>query len=365
MHGQLSAKNYVIIRIWQTTRAGRSASAAKYFIQGGLESSDGIGHVSLQIVRAHECHYVSFWPAAGTSPRDLHRKGVFLDAPIFDEQLDMEGRPADQHYFLFSLNIETLWALTTKDALTREYPTWSLAANKKITNPVARKVGGWTQSKPSQSCSGIVYELLTKAGIFNLNLSTQFVRDYVVTTPNNLLDLCADAQEQERRQHKEVITYQQQIPETWAAYLLSISHQRTHDDAYDHIGDLIEARCPESTKTKLLAHQSAINSFKRVRSIPRVGRLFSQDSKPIFDLIPAKILIPSAVLLCILAFYALEKLQPMKKLESAITQGFQFSADSRFMCVSSLLILTMLVMLYKLFPLHAANMVNQINRFRA
>ncbi len=50
----------------------------------------------------------------------------------------------------------------------------------------------------ANSCGGLAYDLLISGGINKLLSTTHFVRDYIVTTPNNLAQLVLEAHANEQ-----------------------------------------------------------------------------------------------------------------------------------------------------------------------
>lgn len=55
------------------------------------------------------------------------------------------------------------------------------------------------KSLRANSCSGLAFDLVHKGGIQKLISKRHFIRDYIITTPNNLVELVLEAQAAEAK----------------------------------------------------------------------------------------------------------------------------------------------------------------------
>ncbi len=154
------------------------------YLKKGIQSSNLV-HVSLETKEL----YASLWPEGITlfNKYKPQQGSANSSNPALDEQ--SEGRPPDYLVDLHTLDVENI-EKKLDEYLKFGSPYHVFGSNRFLKNLRAN------------SCSGLAYDLLISGGIKNLLPTTHFVRDYIITTPNNLAQLVLEAHANEQAMMK-------------------------------------------------------------------------------------------------------------------------------------------------------------------
>lgn len=181
------------VRIWKSGYFFEHGSQKKFVFTNVAKSflvstvntnkiQSNIGHVSIETKEI----YASLWPEEGIIIYNKYKpqQGIAKSrTPALDEKT--EARPPDYLIDLYTLDVDNI-----KQKL-EEYlesgPIYHLIGN----NRFFKHLG-------ANSCSGLAYDLLISGGIKKLMPTTNFIRDYIVTTPNNLAQLVLEAHANEQ-----------------------------------------------------------------------------------------------------------------------------------------------------------------------
>lgn len=177
--------NIVRVRVW---RSGYHDKDQKQFVQTGIMKSlisgylghdPNIGHVSLELKTV----YISLWPDNLTITNKLKPQDGNLDSNAIIDQRS-EGRDPD-----IVVDFETLdTAKIVKDfqAFANSGSKYHLIGSNSFFN-----------RSNAHNCSGLAYRLLSEAGLKKFEIPKDYLRDYLVVTPNNLISYLESAKKLE------------------------------------------------------------------------------------------------------------------------------------------------------------------------
>ncbi len=176
------------VRIWKSgyfDRNNRFISTnviASFFSAFKPGREPNLGHVSVET----RDFYASLWPDGIDVFNKLKpQEGYSKTSNPRDDEL-AEGKPPDH-----LVDLHTLDVVAIKEELDRFVGTGS-KYHVIGRNRFFRELG-------ANSCSGLAHDLLTKGGIDKLASRTHLIRDFVVTTPNNLISLVLEAKDKEQK----------------------------------------------------------------------------------------------------------------------------------------------------------------------
>ena len=226
---------FAVARIWlaQINNVEASCTREALFYTGSHDQIS-VGHISLQLIRKvdgnrFETRYASFWPEKAVDSAYQVVRGSFQ---TLSEDIKSEGRVPNRTHYLFSLDNAALWDSMERECLERTYPYYTLIDGavtrekvRKISNSFGSSLFSWRRfrflSKPeneptdeiqSKSCSGVIYDLVKNiGGLEHLSITTNLIRDYVVTNPDNMLKLFREAENNEREKWPETVDYKEEV----------------------------------------------------------------------------------------------------------------------------------------------------------
>lgn len=178
------------IRIWRsgyfletsTQQKFIPTSVVKAFLAPftkGVQSN--IGHVSIETREI----YASLWPEGITIFNKYKPQQGFANNsnPDIDEQ--QEARPPDYVVDLYTLDVENI--KESLDEYIKSGAKYHLIGSNRFIKYLE-----------ANSCSGLAYDLLVSGGIKKLVPTPNLVRDYIITTPNNLAQFVLQAHANEQ-----------------------------------------------------------------------------------------------------------------------------------------------------------------------
>ena len=179
--------NATRIRIWKSGYFDADGQFVYTTVVTSLISSlkpgrqPNIGHVSIETRDL----YASLWPEGINLFNKLKPQigDAQTSSPSHDEKA--EGRPPDVLVDLHTLNVPQI-----QQALVQcvdSGSTYHLIGSNRF-----------FKSLSANSCSGLAFDLLHKGGIQKLVTKSHFLRDYIITTPNNLVTLVLEAHAKEK-----------------------------------------------------------------------------------------------------------------------------------------------------------------------
>lgn len=187
--------NVVRVRVWRSGYHDKEqnrfvhSNVFKSFLSGYLGHEPNIGHVSLELTNT----YVSLWPDNLTITNKKKPQDGSLDSSVIIDERS-EGRPPD-----LVIDFETL----DTSQIIKDVHSFKNAGSK------YHLFGGSRFFKHSEAhnCSGLAHKLLFNAGLKNFSIPKNYVRDYMLVTPNNLISYLESAKKFEeevymRNQHE-------------------------------------------------------------------------------------------------------------------------------------------------------------------
>ncbi len=191
----LTANNEITVNIWEP-RIDDEVVTTSEFLQRSRKNTLGndyfIGHVSL----ATGNDYMSWWPAPGVEENPF----LVIRAVENTYEGDVQAEGIDPHHVvkLYSLDVAKL--LKAIDDIRIQEVGYVLAGDKTLT----RGINNWFSRGKGHNCSGLIYDLLIKAGLWDLMSYTQdLTAQYLISTPENLKNLLQGAKERELKRYPE------------------------------------------------------------------------------------------------------------------------------------------------------------------
>lgn len=178
--------NATRIRIWKSGYFDKNNQFVFTNVATSLISSfkpgrqPNIGHVSIETRDL----YASLWPTGIDLTNKLKPQVGYAQqsSPAKDER--SEGRAPDVVVDLHTLDVKKIEDELIK--FVQSGSTYHLFGSNRL-----------FKSLGANSCSGLAFDLMHKGGIQKLVSSRHFIRDYIITTPNNLVNLVLEAQAKE------------------------------------------------------------------------------------------------------------------------------------------------------------------------
>ena len=166
------AELVVSVRIWCS---GYMDSNVHQYIQCGpiqaLWHHGNVGHASIQIAD----QYISMWPQECSRLMSTV-SGEVDNSTVAIDMIRENGRAPDHVFHIVGLDVEGM--LVKVQQLRRSELRYHLFGRNHF-----------FQLSTANSCSGLVYDLLMIGGIHNRSPRRHWIRDYVITTPNNLVPM--------------------------------------------------------------------------------------------------------------------------------------------------------------------------------
>ncbi len=183
--------NVTRIRVWKSGYHNEDQefiftdAATSFFSAFKPQRIPNIGHVSIETCDL----YASFWPEGLTifNKWKPMRGDAQSSSPKSDEL--SEGRRPDILVDLHTLNVQKIQEELTR--FNQSGNSYHLVGS----NSLVKYFG-------TNNCSGLAVDLLQKGGIHKLVSKRHFIREYIIATPNNVVELVLEAQAKEAEQLK-------------------------------------------------------------------------------------------------------------------------------------------------------------------
>ena len=182
----LKNSNVTRIRIWKSGYHNQDKQfiytdvATSFFSSLKPHRVPNIGHVSIETSEI----YASLWPEGlNIFNKKKPMAGDALSSTPLSDELS-EGRPPDIMVDLHTLNVQNINNELTK--FNESGNSYHLVGS----NYLMKYLG-------TNNCTGLAVDLLERGGIQQLISRRHFVREYIIATPNNVVELVLEAQARE------------------------------------------------------------------------------------------------------------------------------------------------------------------------